>query len=345
VRRRAAVLLALAALAGCSPGGEEADEANGTVTQIETVGPTGGGTPTGDVFGRIPAIVDEVEPAVVAVLVDEGEGSGVIWDASGVIVTNHHVVAGTRRVEVVFATGERADAEVQASDRLTDLAVLRVDRNNLPAAVFADDLPEVGELAVAIGNPLGFENTVTAGIVSGLHRSIPSGGLTPSLVDLIQTDAPISPGNSGGALVDGDARVIGINVAYIPPEARAVSIGFAIPSPSVVDAVEQLLDTGEVQHAFLGVEPADLTPQLAERFGIARDEGVLVFRVVVNSPAEAAGLEPGDVLVSVDGAPIRAVEDLLAVLRQHKPGDRLAFQIDRDGAQRTLTARLSERPE
>jgi serine protease DegQ len=345
VRRRAAVLLALAALAGCSPGGEEADEANGTVTQIETVGPTGGGTPSGDVFGRIPAIVDEVEPAVVAVLVDEGEGSGVIWDASGVIVTNHHVVAGTRRVEVVFATGERADAEVQASDRLTDLAVLRVDRNNLPAAVFADDLPEVGELAVAIGNPLGFENTVTAGIVSGLHRSIPSGGLTPSLVDLIQTDAPISPGNSGGALVDGDARVIGINVAYIPPEARAVSIGFAIPSPSVVDTVEQLLDTGEVQHAFLGVEPADLTPQLAERFGIARDEGVLVFRVVVNSPAEAAGLEPGDVLVSLDGAPIRAVEDLLAVLRQHKPGDRLAFQIDRDGAQRTLTARLSERPE
>ena len=340
--RALALALALAALAaGCSLDGD--DEAGRTVTQVETVTPSG--SADGDVFGRIPDIVDEVDPAVVAVIVEDGEGSGVIWDDAGVIVTNNHVVAASREVEVVFATGERAAAEVQATDAFTDLAVLRVERNGLPAAEFADDLPEVGELAVAIGNPLGFENTVTAGIVSGVHRSIPSGGQTPALVDLLQTDAPISPGNSGGALVDADGQVIGINVAFIPPEARAVSIGFAIPSPTVIDVVGQLLETGQVEHAFLGVEPAELTPQVAERFDIDTDEGVLVFSVVEGSPAAQGGLRAGDVIIAVDGEPLRAVEDLLAALRERSPGDRIELDILRRGGQRSLTVTLADRPE
>jgi serine protease DegQ len=341
--RTLALALALGALAGCSLDGDDEAGDGQTVTQLETVAPSQ--SPDGDVFGRIPDIVDEVDPAVVAVIVENGEGSGVIWDDAGIIVTNNHVVTGSNEVEVVFATGERAAAEVQATDAFTDLAVLRVERNGLPAAEFADELPEVGELAVAIGNPLGFENTVTAGIVSGIDRSIPSGGRTPALVGLLQTDAPISPGNSGGALVNAEGQVIGINVAFIPPEARAVSIGFAIPSPTVLDVVGQLLETGEVEHAFLGVEPAELTPQVAERFDIETNEGVLVFSVVEGSPAEQSGLQAGDVILAVDGETLRSVEDLLAALRERRPGERVELDVLRGEGQRRLTATLADRPE
>ena len=186
--RLAAVLAAVAVLAlGCTDG---ADDGSGAPSE------TGAATAR-DAFSRIPPLVEHVRPSVVTITVRGGggqsEGSGVIWDDEGTIVTNQHVVAGAQQVEVALASGDRIPAEVDASSRDFDLAVLRVGRRGLPAAEFADELPTVGELAVAIGNPLGFENTVTAGIVSGLHRSIPSAGRTPALVDLIQTDAPISP--------------------------------------------------------------------------------------------------------------------------------------------------------
>jgi S1-C subfamily serine protease len=194
-----------------------------------------------------------------------------------------------------------------------------------------------------MGSPLGFANTVTAGIVSGLHREIPSGGTTPALVDLIQTDAPISPGNSGGALVNADEEVIGVNVAYIPPEARAVAIGFAIPAPTVTDAVEQLLERGEVRHAFLGVEPRQVTADLSERLDLGVDEGALVFRLVEGSPADEAGIRPGDVIVELDGEPVRIVEDLLSALREKEPGDAVTVTVVRDGEERELEATLVER--
>jgi serine protease DegQ len=343
-----AALVAGLLAAGCSGSGDSdgGDEAARTVTKVETVGPASAGTGGGDVFARIPEIVREVEPSVVAVLIDEGQGqgSGVIWDEGGIVVTNNHVVEGASEIEVAFATGERVSAQVRATDPRTDLAVLEVDRDGLPAAEFAEKLPQVGELAVAVGNPLGFENTVTAGIVSGLHRSIPSGGQTPALIDLIQTDAAISPGNSGGALVGAEGRVIGINVAYIPPQARAVSIGFAIPAPEVVDAVTQLLETGEVEHAFLGVRPGPLTPQIAERFGIDTDEGILVISVVPDSGAERAGLEAGDVVTAIGGEPIRQVEDLLSLLRERVPGDRIELTILRAGEERKISVTLTGRP-
>lgn len=194
--------------------------------------------PSGDVgrsFADIPGIVASVEGSVVAILTDAGEGSGVVWSEDGLVVTNFHVIAQAGEVAVAFADGERSPAEVLEVAPRSDLAILRTERTGLPAATFSRDLPEIGELALAIGNPLGFENTVTAGIVSGLHRTIPgSAAQTLALVDLIQTDAPISPGNSGGALVDAAGEVMGINVAYIPPNPQqgrgAVSIGFAIPS-------------------------------------------------------------------------------------------------------------------
>ena len=299
-------------------------------------------------FGRIPGVVRKVGPSTVAVLVEggagRGEGSGVIWRSDGVIVTNHHVVAGARRVQVALASGQRIGARVQASDPRTDLAILRVRRDGLPAAEIASTRPQVGELAVAMGAPLGFENTATAGIVSGLDRSIPTGGRTPALVGLIQTDAPISPGNSGGPLANATGQVIGINVAYIPPQARAVSIGFAIPSTVARDVISELLADGSVEHAFLGVQLGAVTADIAERFGLSADEGALVLEVVTGSPADRAGLRPGDLIVEVAGQPARQVEDVLAALRRRDPGDRLAVVVVRGGDRREVTVRLGELP-
>lgn len=347
VRLLLAVLL-VPLLAGCRDGNGSAEGEPAEKTAAEQSTKAGGSEsapPVEAVFGRIPGIVRDVEASVVAVLTNIGEGSGVVWGAEGLVLTNHHVVDGTRSVELAFADGKRALAQVVASDPLTDLALLRTDRQDLPAASFADNLPTVGELAVAIGNPLGFENTVTAGIISGLHRSIPgSAPRTQSLIDLIQTDAAISPGNSGGALVDGDGRVVGINVAYIPPQARAVSIGFAIPSPTVIDVARQLLEDGSVRHSFFGIQPGPLTPQVARLLDVETDGGVLVLDVVADGPAQSAGLLPGDVITTMGGNGIRSLEGFLAEVRGHEPGDRLEVEVVRDDRRLTLTVVLGERP-
>ncbi len=266
-------------------------------------------------LAKVPEIYRRLEPSVVAVRVTtsqgRGEGSGVVHTPR-TIVTNNHVVAGAREVEVRLATGATIDATVTGRDPRTDLAILEVDRD-LPPARFAESMPPVGSLAVAMGNPLGFEGFVTAGIVSGIDRAIPSGGRTPALVNLIQTDAPISPGNSGGALVDADGRVIGINVAYLPPASRAVSIGFAIPSPVVLDVVRQLREDGAVEHAFLGVQLRPLTPEVAERLGVSVTEGAIVGSVGDGTPAGRAGLRPGDVIVRAGEWDVEAVEAVEAV--------------------------------
>ena len=343
------VLAATALADGCMGDTEEEPEARAPTVSSARVAQAGEQTrPSGDLFGRIPALVEQVQPSVVSIAArggeGESEGSGVIWDDQGTIVTNRHVVAGAQQVEVVLASGDRIPAEVEAATEDFDLAVLRVDRDGLPAAEIADELPAVGELAVAMGNPLGFENTVTAGIVSGLHRQIPSGGQTPALVDLIQTDAPISPGNSGGALVGRDGEVIGINVAYLPPsETGAVSLGFAIPAPTATQVVEQLLETGRVELAYLGVRPIQVTPELAEEFDLAVDEGVAVEVVEEDSAAARAGVEEGDVIVELANEPITRVEDLFAQLRQRRPGESVTLTVVRDGDRRQLNVTLGER--
>jgi S1-C subfamily serine protease len=281
----------------------------------------------------------------VSVIVNQGAGSGVVWDEDGHIVTNNHVVEGATSIVIVLASGERLPASLVATDPVTDLAVVRVQQQGLPAAEFNEELPVVGELAVAMGNPLGFENSVTAGIVSGLHRSIPSGGSTPALVDLIQTDAPISPGNSGGALVDGSGSIMGINVAYIPPQEGATSLGFAIPSATVVDVVTQLLQDGTVEHAFLGVEPRPVTPEIAGQLGLAVEEGVFVFGLTPGAAAERAGIEEGDIIVEFNGDQIAMVEDLFAALRQASPGETVPITVNRAGQEQTLQVTLDDRPQ
>ncbi|MGE5763744.1 MAG: S1C family serine protease [Mycobacterium leprae] len=300
---------------------------------------------TGSSFDRIPEIVREVQPSVVTISTGDGLGSGVVYDSKGIIVTNEHVVRGARNVEVAFADGRRTPGRVRAADVLSDLALVQVDRGGLTKAQFQEKLPVVGELAVAIGSPLGLEETVTAGIISGVNRSV-SGSTrqgTP-LIDLIQTDAAISPGNSGGALVNENADVVGLNEAYLPPGTGAVSIGFAIPAGTVVDVARQLLEKGRAEHAYLGVQLGEVTPQVAESLGLSAARGALVLDVINGGPADRAGLRPGDVVVAVDGAAVDTVEELQGALRRHRPGDRLTLRVVRDRKERDVQVTLADRP-
>jgi serine protease DegQ len=281
----------------------------------------------------------------VTVYAGQGLGSGIVYKADGVIVTNQHVVGDAKQVAIGFADGQRVPGQVLATDPVTDLAVVRVSRTGLPAARFETALPAVGELAIALGSPLGFANTATAGIISGLGRAIPAEGAQGQpLVDLIQTDAAISPGNSGGALVNGAAAVIGVNEAYIPPSAGAVSLGFAIPSATVVNVVDQLLRGGRVQHAYLGIEPTTLTADIAQQLGIETTGGVVVQALGQGGPAAAAGIRPGDIILSVGGTPTPTTSELYEALRDHKPGDEVDVRIIRDGAQQPITVTLGDRP-
>jgi S1-C subfamily serine protease len=347
VRRSWVVVVAvLVTIAGCSSDSTDSGAAasSSAPEATSTTGPGGGGADA-DTFGHIPDLVRSVEPSVVAVITDTGQGSGVVWDADGVIVTNDHVVDGASEFSVAFADGQRSPATVVATDAITDLAVLRTERRDLPAATFSEDAPEVGELAVAIGNSLGFENTVSAGIVSGVHRSIPgSAETTQSLVDLLQTDAAISPGNSGGALVDAAGEVMGINVAYIPPQQSAVSIGFAIPSTTVIDVVTQLLEDGTASHAYLGVQLAALTPQIAQRLNVHVAAGAVVLEAVTDGPAAGAGLEAGDVIVAIDGNETNSVEDVLGALHEHQAGDVVTVTVDRGDETKDFKVALTDRP-
>jgi serine protease DegQ len=191
----------------------------------------------------IPAIVSKLSPSVVTIVTTTGLGSGVVWSRDGLIVTADHVVTGAKQVRVQFERGKIVKGVVLAGDPITDLAVVKVGRTGLHAATFAKTSPQVGALAVSIGSPLGFENTANAGIVSGLGRSVPAlpGRPRPIPPNLLQTDADISPGDSGGALIDARGRVIGINEAYVPPQEGAVSVGFATPATTVNRIVPELL--------------------------------------------------------------------------------------------------------
>lgn len=277
-----------------------------------------------------------------------GVGSGVIYREDGYVVTNNHVVRGAGEVEIVFADGSRETGEVVGGDEVTDLAVVRVDRNDLPAANLADSGGlVVGQMAVAIGSPQGLQSTVTAGVVSGLNRELPpelTGGAQSALVDLIQTDAPISPGNSGGALANRDGEVIGINVAYLPPgQTGADSIGFAIPSNTVSQVADQLIENGEAVHPYLGISLGDLTPEAAEQFGLEADAGAVVGEVIPGEPAAQAGVEVEDVIVAIDSEEVESSGDLLSALRRYAPGDTVTLTVLRNGEEIDLQVRLGER--
>ncbi len=318
-------------------------------TQSVLPSSTGSGAMIG--FNQIPGIVRAVQPSVVTITIPHTDlGSGVVYKSDGYIITNNHVVCPNGQcastVSVQFADGKTVAGTVVARDQLTDLAVVKAARTGLPAASFSTPLPPVGSLAVAIGSPLGFQESVTAGIISGTHRDIPSSitGGNPALVDLIQTDAAISPGNSGGALVDAQGTVVGINDAYIPPQQGAVSLGFAIPAATATKIADELIATGRAAHPYIGVGVQDLTPQIANALGVGRDTGAVVKTIDPGSPAAQAGLAPGDVIISIAGHDVQTAQDITVTLRDHKAGEKISLSYVRGGGTKQVMLTLAERP-
>jgi serine protease Do len=332
-----AAVLAAVVLAGCSqrqPASQEnsGDDSAAVSSQIshQVSSRSSSDVPADE---PVALVASEVGPSVVQVNVravqrtpfgtqkGEGIGSGVIYRPDGYIITNNHVVEDATGVNVAFADGTTERASVVGTDPNTEIAVLKVNRDDLPAASFNENTPIVGQLAVAIGSPSGFESTVTSGIVSGVGREFPpeltrGSSAARALVDLIQTDAAISPGNSGGALADRDGRIIGINVAYLPPaETGAENLGFAIPSDTAVSVADQLIDTGEVSTAYLGVVTTDLSPEEASNFDLPVDSGALVEQVVQGSAAADAGVRRGDIITALGDARVERYGDLLGALR------------------------------
>jgi S1-C subfamily serine protease len=275
-------------------------------------------------------------PAVVSVSRRGGTGSGVIVRSDGIIITNAHVVGSMRNVEVRTADGRTFTGTVLGTDQAVDTAIVRIDAKNLPAAPLADsDRLEVGQLAIAIGNPLGLERTVTRGVVSAVNRD-PRG--VDIAAGLIQTDAAINPGNSGGPLLDSSGRVIGINTAML---AGAAGLGFAIPINVAVDVMEQIVTTGRVVRAYLGVGTRDITPEIARYFRLPIEEGVVVLQV--SGPAARAGIAVEDFIVSIDNQKVVDTTGLQRILRTKRPNDTVSVEIVRGSARRKMAVRLGER--
>lgn len=300
-------------------------------------------------LSAVPGIVNEVAPSVVTITTPIGLGSGVVFDANGIIVTDAHVVEDQSKkpfstVQVQFADGKTVSAQVLGVDDVTDVAVINADRKKLPVPTFSSAEPVVGQMCVVIGSPLGLEETATAGIISGLHRNMPPSNESPEgLIDLLQTDAPISPGNSGGAAVDGNGHIIGLSEAYIPPSQGAVAIGFVTPASIVTDVAKQLIKTGHATHAFIGIQPLAITSQLAQRYNLPTT-GVLVAEVTSGGPAQKAGIEQGDVITSFGGTKIKSVTDLLAAVRSATVGKQVTVVIDRNGKSKSVTLTVTESP-
>ena len=267
-------------------------------------------------------------------------GSGVIVDAErGLVLTNNHVIANAVQVTVTLRDGRHLDAEIVGSDPGTDVAVIKVPAEKLTdiGVANSDDL-RVGDFVVAIGNPFGLGQTVTSGIVSALSRS----GLgIEGYEDFIQTDASINPGNSGGALVNLKGELVGINTAIFSRGGGNIGIGFAIPINLALQIMEQLLDKGMVERGFIGVQVQDLNPDLAEAFGIKNQKGAIVNSVLPDSPAQEAGLLPGDIITSINSKPVKAASDVRNHVGLLPVGEQVMFEVVRDGERKNLKARVA----
>ena len=283
-------------------------------------------------------VAREITPTVVSVSRNGGSGSGVIVNREGVVVTNAHVVGEARTVEVGLADGRTLRGEVLGRDQTIDVAIVRVAAQNLPTAPVGDsDRLEVGQSAIAIGNPLGLERTVTTGVISAVNRNPRGFGLD----GLIQTDAAISPGNSGGPLVDSRGRVIGINTAVLAGQG-ASGLGFAVPINLATDVVRQVLTTGRITRPFIGIGYVDVDAELARQFELATREGIIIGRVEPGSPAARAGLRAQDIIVRANDTPIRSGGDLRKLLRGLAPGAQVRFDVVRPAGRTAVTVRLGE---
>jgi S1-C subfamily serine protease len=312
-------------------------------------------------------LYERVSPSVVYIaittsgLTGSGSGSGFVWDTEGHIVTNNHVIESARRIEVRFADDTTAEAELVGRDPDNDLAVIKVDvpASRLhPVELGDSDALRVGQWAIAIGNPFGFEQTMTTGIVSALGRVVrQQSGF--SLPQLIQTDAAINPGNSGGPLLDSHGRVIGVTTLIYSNSGTNAGVGFAVPVSIVKRVVPSLIGTGSYADPWLGIQGTSITSLLAEELGLPVEQGVLVQTVVQNGPAAKAGLQggvrqvrvesallatDGDIIVAIDGVSVQDMDDLIVYLADKSVGQRVTLTVLRDGAKRSINVTLGERP-
>jgi len=323
--------------------------------------PTYTTTPVSNTYYSLPSItevVESIKPAVVNLVVgtvsynfflqpvpSEQAGSGVIIDPSGYIITNNHVVEGAESITVSLPDGRDFEAEVVGTDPLTDLAVVKINGDNLPTASFGNSSSLlVGDWVIAIGNALALEGgpTVTVGVVSALGRTIESESGW-SLYDMIQTDAAINPGNSGGPLIDLQGEVIGINTAKIA-SVDVSGVGFAVSSNTASPVVQELIDRGYVSRPYLGVSLVTVTSTIANSYGLYTDEGAMVYQVSVDSPAYDAGLQAGDVIIEIDGEKMTSSDDVILAIRNHAVGDTLQITYMRYNLQASVSVKLIERP-
>ena len=274
----------------------------------------------------------------------EGVGSGVIFKKEGYIITNNHVVAGANEIIVSLSDGNTVSGRLIGADEMTDIAVVKVDAGDLPTAVLGNsDEVVVGEPAIAIGNPMGleFQGSVTVGVISALNRTL---DLNDKRVKLLQTDAAISPGNSGGALANADGEVIGINSAKLATTG-VEGMGFAIPINTVKSVVEELMNKGYVARPYLGVTIFDKPTAARYGYQLSIDKGVYVFQVAIDSPAGRAGFQRGDIILSIDDKEVNSVTDIRNEVAAHRVGDRVKVTLDRDGMQQTIEVTLDEMPQ
>jgi S1-C subfamily serine protease len=327
----------------------QTENSNFITAAVEKVGPAVVKVDASRVVSQNPSVENESNPIVRKFLgsvpkerVSQGTGSGFILSADGKIVTNAHVVAGADRVRVTLKGGRVLDGKVVGIDRVTDIAVLRVNAKNLPTVTLGDSerlLP--GAWTIAIGNPLGLDNTVTVGIVSATGRTSSQAGIPEKRVNFIQTDAAINPGNSGGPLLNARGEVIGINTAI---RADAQGLGFAIPIQTAARISTQLFATGKVLHPYLGVQMIPLTAELKAgidreptlRSKVTAERGALVMEVVPKSPAESGGIRPGDVIIKVAERAVVTPNDVQQQVEASKIGQKLKLQVSREGRVRSL---------
>ncbi|MDP2824642.1 MAG: Do family serine endopeptidase [Sulfuritalea sp.] len=272
-----------------------------------------------------------------------GLGSGVVVSPEGYILTNFHVVDGADEIEVAHNDGRKYKARVVGSDPESDLAVLRIPADHrLPVMAFgSSDTLRVGDVVLAIGNPFGVGQTVTSGIVSALGRS--HLGIN-TFENFIQTDAAINPGNSGGALVDSNGHLVGINTAIYSQSGGSMGIGFAIPVSLARSVMEQIIRTGSVTRGWVGIEVQELTAELAESFKLSGTEGALIAGVMRGSPADKAGIKPGDVLIRVSGKPVKDAQAMLELIAALEPGKTARFDLKRDGRDLGIEVAIGKRP-
>ena len=271
-------------------------------------------------------------------------GSGVLVSPEGVIITNHHVISDADEIEVSLSDNRKFKAKVVGSDPETDIAVLKIDAKQLPSPITLGkiDSVHVGDVVMAIGNPFGVGETVTSGIVSAMGRD--HVGIN-TFENFIQTDAAINPGNSGGALIDTRGNLIGINTAIFSNNGGSMGIGFAIPINLVKQVMESIIQSGSVTRGWIGVEPQNVSPELAESLGLSKNtRGVLLSGVLDQGPGDRGGLKPGDVLLSVNSEKVYDVRSLLNLIAQEKPGEEINLKVIRKNKDLDLKVRVGKRP-